>query len=212
MDRLPERGEAWATEEDSFRELLRAAQTGSREATGELIERFRPYLLLIANQDLGVETQQKVAASDIVQDAMLSAQLAIDQFRGETVDELRGWLRQIVLNDILETERRYHGTAKRKVRREVALADQQSGHRPVAELTSPETTPTSRMMIREEAEALHRAMNRLSPEYRTVIELRNWQDLSFAEIGQRMNRSAEAARKLWSRAVLQLQQNLDQHE
>jgi hypothetical protein len=34
-----------------------------------------------------------------------------------------------------------------------------------------------------------------------VIELRNRERLTFAEVGQRMGRSAEAARKLWARAI-----------
>ena len=38
--------------------------------------------------------------------------------------------------------------------------------------------------------------------------VRNWEQMAFAEIGKQMNRSPEAARKLWSRAVVRLQQEL----
>ena len=198
--------------DESFGSLLRAAQAGSREASGALIEQFRPYLLLIANQDLGVETRAKVGASDLVQDAMLSAQRTIDDFRGQTAEELRGWLRRILLNDILQNQRKYRDTEKRQISREVNLdaapGESRASHEPACQ----QLTPSAWVIAEEEAATLRRAMGELSSEYRQVIELRNWQDLSFARIGEQMNRSPEAARKLWSRAVVQLQQILKRHE
>jgi DNA-directed RNA polymerase specialized sigma24 family protein len=42
-----------------------------------------------------------------------------------------------------------------------------------------------------------------------VVVLRNWDRLPFEEIAVRMERTAEAARKLWSRAIVRLQQELE---
>jgi len=192
---------------ETFATLLRAAQSGSREASGRLIEQFRPYLLLIANEDLGADMRGKVGASDVVQDAMLSAQRTIEHFRGQSPQELRGWLRRIVINDVLETQRKYKGTEKRQLNREIAIHGTDSVN------ISPdpacnEMTPSAWMLAQEEAERLRQAMRQLPDEYQQVLELRNWQDMAFADIGSRMNRSPEAARKLWSRAVVQLQQIL----
>ena len=52
-------------------------------------------------------------------------------------------------------------------------------------------------------------LTQLSPEQRQVIEWRNYERLSFAGIGARLGRSDEAARKLWSRAIEQLQALLE---
>ena len=60
-------------------------------------------------------------------------------------------------------------------------------------------------MAMEQDAALKKALLELSEEYRQVIEWRNYQGLSFEEIGQRTDRSAEAARKLWGRALKNLQ-------
>jgi RNA polymerase sigma-70 factor (ECF subfamily) len=49
----------------------------------------------------------------------------------------------------------------------------------------------------------------LPDDYRRVIELRYLEEQSFEEIGARMQRSADAARKLWARAVERLQQELE---
>jgi RNA polymerase sigma-70 factor (ECF subfamily) len=198
--------------DESFGSLLRAAQAGSREASGQLFEQFRPYLLLIANQDLGAQTQGKVGASDVVQDAMLSAQRTIDDFRGQTAEELRGWLRRILLNDVLQTRRRYRETDKRQISREVTFDNRPGLDRASADPPCPQMTPSAWVMAQEEAETLRRAMSQMPPEHQQVLHLRNWQDLPFAEIGTQMNRSSEAARKLWSRAVVQLQRNLSRHE
>ena len=41
-------------------------------------------------------------------------------------------------------------------------------------------------------------------DYRRAVTLRFQEGLSFEEIGRQMGRSAEAARKLWSRAMERL--------
>jgi RNA polymerase sigma-70 factor, ECF subfamily len=69
-------------------------------------------------------------------------------------------------------------------------------------------SPSGEALSREERELFNRAMERLPDSYRQAIELRHREDLSFEKLGERLNRSEEAARKLWTRAVRQLQQEL----
>jgi RNA polymerase sigma-70 factor (ECF subfamily) len=59
-------------------------------------------------------------------------------------------------------------------------------------------------MAREQAQVLWRALERLPEDYRQVILFRFQEDRSFEEIGGLMNRSPDAARKLWSRAMERL--------
>ena len=72
------------------------------------------------------------------------------------------------------------------------------------ELESPDETPRAAAITHENESLVESAIGRLPAEYRRVIEMRNWQRLSFAEIGQQLERSAEAARKLWARATERL--------
>ena len=51
-------------------------------------------------------------------------------------------------------------------------------------------------------------MERLSPDYRRVLALRHQEQLTFEQIGQQMQRTANAARMLWLRAVERLQKEL----
>ncbi len=199
-------------EKPGFRELLAAAKNGCRESTGVLVERFRTYLLLIANQDLDADVRPKVGASDVVQETCCAAHRSITDFRGQSESDLRRWLRHILINDLQKTRRSFHATTKRQVQREIPLSDQARSCNSLVAITQEETAPDEQALRKEEAESLRAAMDLLNPEHFQVLHLRNWLDLSFEEIGVRMERSPDAARKLWSRAVLQLQRLLNSGE
>jgi RNA polymerase sigma-70 factor (ECF subfamily) len=61
----------------------------------------------------------------------------------------------------------------------------------------------------EQSATLERALDRLPEDYRRVIQLRYREERSFEEIAQLMQRSPNAARKLWARAIERLQQELE---
>jgi RNA polymerase sigma-70 factor (ECF subfamily) len=196
------------TDQPEFSALLAAAKSGASDAVGELIDGYRAYLLLIANQELDPAIRGKLGASDVVQETMLTAQYAIGDFRGSTHEELLGWLRGILLNDLLEAGRSYRGTAMRNVGREVPIDGDSRLNQPPIEVRTDQDTPSVGAAETELETVLYAAMSRLSEEHQQVLRLRNWQQLSFADIGAEMNRTADAARKLWSRAVMQLQREL----
>src|SRR6516165_4530900 len=107
---------------------MAAAQAGSREALGHVLETFRGYLLLVANRQLDPELRAKGGASDLVQDTFLEAQRDFGQFHGASVDELRAWLRRLLLNNVANFTRHYRQRAKREVVREVPLEAGGSSH------------------------------------------------------------------------------------
>jgi RNA polymerase sigma-70 factor (ECF subfamily) len=190
-----------------FQQWLEEAHNGSKEALGRVLEVCRPFLLLVANQQLDPGLRAKVGASDLVQETFLEAQRDFHQFHGRTEEELLAWLRRVLLNNVADFSRQY-ATDKRHVQREVALAKAVPGGQ-AESLPDEADTPGAQARAREEGERLQRALNQLPEDYRQVIELRNYERCSYEEIGQRMGRSAEAVRKLWARAVVQLQQLLE---
>ena len=191
-----------ANESADETELLNhCAKAGSIEAMGELIRSLRTYLLLVANQEIEPHLRQKVAASDLVQDVCLVGTEEFARFRGTTTAELRGWFRQILLNSMGDSRRKYVKSQKRAVSREVAL-DVGLG------VPSREISPRTSMIAQEESQRLNAAMERLSDEHQLVLRLRNWDLMPFAKIGDLMERSPEAAQKLWTRAVKRLEQEL----
>jgi RNA polymerase sigma-70 factor (ECF subfamily) len=202
---------------DSVDPLIQVARSGSqegREALGGLLDGWRDYLLLLANQELDSVLCPKAGASDLVQETFLEAQQGFDQFQGHTAPELVAWLRTILEHNVANFARRYQQTAKRDISREVPLHEilqSDSFRMGVHEqnIVANEDTPSAVLASEEEAEAVRQSLEKLPEAYRSVIELRYQQGYSFAEIGQRLDRSAEAARKLWFRAIRRLSENLD---
>jgi RNA polymerase sigma-70 factor, ECF subfamily len=204
-------GDARVDHDDSFRELAgpeaeRLAKAhGSPEALGRLLEGYRRYLLQIANSELDSQMQTKLGASDLVQETFLEAHRAFDRFQGHSPVELRAWLRAILLNKVADTNRQFRGTAKREIGKEIALAAKdQTQPEPVV----PTPSPSNLLMREERATALTVALAQLPAHYRQVIVWRQVEDLSFEEMAKRLGRSVDAVRKLWWRALQQLQDEL----
>ncbi|HEY6565797.1 MAG TPA: sigma-70 family RNA polymerase sigma factor [Pirellulaceae bacterium] len=188
-----------------FGQLLNAARQGDAAAQGTLMHECRDYLLLIANQDLDQELQAKLGASDFVQQTMLAAHEHFPQFRGGSWEELKGWLRQILRNDLNRARRRFLTAERRSAQREHRLNDSQLVQ---PQLSTDGNTPSTDAVLREESLALKNALAQLPDHYRQVIQMRDWENLSFAEIGRRMSLTDEAARKVWRRAIVKLESAL----
>jgi RNA polymerase sigma-70 factor (ECF subfamily) len=186
--------------------LVLQAKTGDKVAAENLFAQFRGYLLLIANQEVGQDLQGKFGASDFVQETMLIAYRMFPQFRGETVEELKGWLRQILRNDLHRVRTKFSKSRKREIGRELAWDDSEAFANPVDQ----QLTPQSNALVNEEARMLESAMAQLPENYRTAIRLREWEELSYPEIGRKMGTTEEAARKLCVRAMAKLEAALKQ--
>ncbi len=187
---------------------LSAAQAGSREALGHVLEACRGYLLLIAQQELDPGLQAKGGASDLVQQTFLEAQKDFRRFQGSTPDALLAWMRRLLLNNLANFRRDFR-REKRQVAREVALPGGDSSRGRGENLRGNSPTPSVLVMRDEQAQALERALERLPEDYRRIIHLRYREERSFEEIAQLMQRTQNAARKLWARAIERLQHELE---
>src|SRR5262249_18694074 len=87
--------------------LLRRARAGDGLALGELLERYRNYLKLLARLQGDRRLKGKFDASDLVQETFLEAHRDFDQFRGVTERELAAWLRQILVSNLANLVRHY---------------------------------------------------------------------------------------------------------
>jgi RNA polymerase sigma-70 factor (ECF subfamily) len=187
---------------------LAQAQAGRPDALGQVLEAYRRYLLGIAERELDSALQAKGGASDLVQETFLEAQRDFAQFHGASGDELQAWLRRLLLNNLANFTRRYRGTDKRDVGREVPLAAAAPG---VADpgLLAEAPSPSGAAVANEQAEAVRAALARLPEDYRQVLVWRYQEGRSFEEIGQRLQRTANAARKLFARALERFEQELE---
>jgi RNA polymerase sigma-70 factor (ECF subfamily) len=192
---------------DDFFEDLRAARAGSGEALGRVLERFRPYLLRIANHELDSALRPKVGPSDLVQQSLLEAQQGFTGFAGARPEDLMAWLRGILRHNLADVRTAYHEAAKRQLKQEELLDATNAG--PLREkLVANTPSPLARVIADEDTQSVQRALDRLPEDYRRVLTLRHQGGRSFVQIGEVMGRSADAVRKLWFRAVELLRQEL----
>jgi RNA polymerase sigma-70 factor (ECF subfamily) len=185
---------------------LAEARGGDLTSLGQALEACRGYLLSIAQQELDAELRAKGGASDLVQETFLKAHRHFSHFHGSAEDELLAWLRRLLLNNLADFRRLYHESQKRDAGRELAPPDWQLLRRTGADPVADEPSPSAEAIGREQAEALQRTLDRLPEDYRRVLVWRHQEEHTFEEIGRLMDRSANAGRKLWARAVQRFQE------
>jgi RNA polymerase sigma-70 factor (ECF subfamily) len=188
-------------------ERIEAVRGGSIEAFGALVETCRSYLLSIANRELSTDLQPKLGASDLVQDTVCEAQQCFHQFSGRCREEFLAWVRTILLHNLSNTRRAFRDVSKREIGRETSL--EEGGSRLKRNLVARELPPADATLAKEQIQLVQTAIRGLPSPFSDVIYLRHREHRSFAEIGERLGRTPEAARKLWQRAVERLAEELN---
>jgi RNA polymerase sigma-70 factor (ECF subfamily) len=161
----------------------------------------RPYALGIARQEIPADLLVKGSASDLVQEAFLEAVHGFDHFHGDSEVQFKAWLRIVLRRCIAKLFRRYKTTEKRRVGLEQPCAPAGVDSTRCREVPADLPTPSAQVMEAEQTQALRRVVDRLPEDYQRVIRLRYEEERSFEEIGLLMQRTANAARLLWLRAI-----------
>jgi len=185
-----------------FAELLQAARSERSPARGEILDRLRNFLRIHARIAINPALASKADPSDIVQETLLRADERFDQFKGATEQEFAAWVRRILCRNLADLERTYFGPHRRVGReRSLERSLEDSTALLAAGLASAVDTPGDQLVAREQGAQLDEVLAQLPDDYREVIILRNLEELSWEEVGARMERSPGAARKLWVRAL-----------
>jgi RNA polymerase sigma-70 factor (ECF subfamily) len=168
-------------------------------------ERFRTYLRMLADLQLGHGGRAKIDPSDIVQQTLLDAHRDRDQFRGRTEAEMAAWLRRLLACNLTDAVRLL-GRAKRDATRERSLeaAIENSSARLEAWLAAEQSSPSERAQRNEAILRLVNALAVLPEANRQALVLRHCQGLSLAEISERMGRTPPAVAGLLKRGLAEL--------
>lgn len=198
-------------ETSQIRELILKARAGDDAARERLFNCCRNYVNVVARTQVESWMRRKVDASDLVQQTMLEAYQAFDQFEGEQEAEWLGWLRKILSHNTQDFIRRYR-TAKREANREVHLESTRDDNNKPVDLQGDVGTPSQFLMKHEAQIRVADAIAQLSPDHQEVIHLRNLQRLPFEEVAERMGRTRPAVQMLWFRALKKIQEILGTDE
>jgi RNA polymerase sigma-70 factor (ECF subfamily) len=180
---------------------------------GPALERFREYLHLLARLQLDPRWQGKIDLSGVVQQTLLEAHRAWEQFRGWDEGRQAAWLRQALAHNLTDEVRKL-ATARRDAALERSLdqAVEQSSARLESWLADEHSSPSVRAERNEQTLALAAALAQLAPDQRIAVELRHLHGCSLGEVADRMERSKEAVAKLLFRGLKRLRELLEERE
>lgn len=180
--------------QNSIRDLILRARDGDEKALGELCNRHRPYLRLIAQRTLDTQVKVRADESDLVQQTMLSAVRNFHQFEGSQPGQFVAWLQVQHERNVVDAARA-HRADKRNVGREQTPP---SKFEPTG---SRGNSPSMRAMLSEEVLQLAAAMEELPEAQREAVRLRHLEGRSLKEIAAAMDRSDEAVAGLLKRGM-----------
>lgn len=184
-------------------ELLAALRRGDERAFAELVRANTGRMLAVARRILKNDEE----AHDATQEAFLQAFRAIDRFQGDAL--LSTWLHRITVNSCLMRLRH------RKRHPELAIEDllptfDDTGHRVEAGAEWTDDV-VERMESGQLQKVVRDAIDRLPENYRTVLVLRDIEELSTEEAAQALGIRPEAAKMRLHRARQALRTLLDPH-
>ena len=189
----------------SDEELVRRVRAGDEAAARLLFERHLPALRAKARARLPAALRGKVAESDVIQDAWLAAFLDIGTFEDRGDGSFGKWLRGILEHKIGHEIGRHVAAGKRDVRREQRM---RTGSVDGFGAAPDQPSPSEVAVSAEEQEVLRAAVASLPDDYATVVRLVHIEGLTLVDAGARMGRSADAARKLYGRALAAMAERL----
>ncbi|MEQ1860834.1 MAG: sigma-70 family RNA polymerase sigma factor [Chthoniobacteraceae bacterium] len=158
-------------------ELIARSQRGETAAFNELVLRYRQRSFAMIYQMVRHEDD----AWDLTQDGFLKAWKNIRHFRGQS--QFFTWLYRILMNVTIDWIRRKHVKGETEFDDTIGLHNIEP-----ASATTPrgEMAPAARLSDREIRTRIDEAVERLSPEHREVIVLREIEGLEYQEIAERV--------------------------
>ena len=175
---------------DKDTQLVDGLRAGHPESFEELVRSYGGRLLATATRMLG-NTQD---AEDAIQESLIAAWKAIAQFNGAS--SLYTWLHRIAVNSCLAKMR----TAGAKSEISMATADRSIGtafEELPAAWSEPGPSPEQRITMRR---SIERALQLIPADLRTVLLLRDVEDLTSQEVAAKMGLSDAAVRQRLHRA------------
>jgi RNA polymerase sigma-70 factor, ECF subfamily len=188
-----------AVESWDDRRLIAESLSGHSAAFGILVRRHQDRLYNTVYRLLGNSED----AQDVIQESFISAYQSLSSFKGDA--KFFTWLYRIAMNAAI--------SLKRKKKAAVSL-DTGSKHDLVIDPLdqSLDHQPGDAMERQEEEQRLQGALDRLSPEHKSVIVLKDIEDMKYEEIAEVLDVPIGTIRSRLHRARLELRDLLEPEE
>lgn len=202
-------GEGPASQPES-EALIRRAQLGDRDAFDALFDQYRERVIRCARVRISPKIAKKVDPEDIAQETLRIAWQHLGSFDARNAPRLIDWLAHIAENCIRDEVKRLTN-GKRDIDLEVPMrASRARGAGSTwLPISGGSGTPSQIVSAQQQQEIYDECLSELREHYREVILLRQYADLSWNEIAQRIGSpSAKAAVQLHGRAMAALEELL----
>lgn len=160
------------SEEDA--RLLRGLRAGIESAYEELLDRYQQPVYGMVYRLLGDQSD----ACDVVQEVFLKVFRSVNSFKERS--SLRTWIYRIAVNEA-HNHRRWFSRHKK---REVAIEHEDREHRSFDATPDPGPSPFDFTLDRETHRLLEKALDEVSPVFRTAVVLRDIEGLGYEEIAE----------------------------
>jgi RNA polymerase sigma-70 factor (ECF subfamily) len=180
---------------DDFK-LIEAFRKGDEKAFEEIVRRYQRQVANIIYLTLG----NREEVDDLSQEVFVRVFRSLDRFEFDS--SVYSWIYRIAVNLCIDEIR------KKKIRKLIPL-DFLTEKKLESEKRSKETaTSSDELLQKEKKEIIRGALDKLSPLHRTVILLREYQDLSYGEIAKTLRISPQAVKSRIFRAREELRELL----
>lgn len=161
-----------------------------------------PVLTRFVRRRMGPELSARESSSDIVQSTCRELLRSASNFEDRGEASFQSWVRSAAEHKLRNRARHW-----RAQRRQGSGATEDLD---AVEVSAPESSrPSGDAQVREEVERLQLAFAKLSPEHRQVLQRSQIDGANHSEIAAELGKSADAVRKLLSRAMAALSAELD---
>lgn len=183
---------------DDF-QLIRSFQAGSEKAFEELVRRYQRQVANIIYLTLGDRSE----VEDLTQEAFIRVYRSLERFEFDS--SFYSWLYRIVVNLCIDELRR------RKIKRTFSLDFFTENRLEREQGTTTTKDGVDELLGKEKRETILRALDRISPEHRTVLVLREYNDLSYGEIAKILRITPQAVKSRIFRARAELRELLKEY-
>jgi RNA polymerase sigma-70 factor (ECF subfamily) len=192
-------------------EILLAAARKDRQALGKLLEHYRAFLVLMAEQHVSSKVSARCDVLDVIQQTFADVVRRFDDFAGTTEPQFSAWILQIHLNNIRQVTRTHVTAQKRSVDRE----EPDSGEDGSASLfwhdfPSDGSTPSKRLIRGEQALRLASVLETLPERQCRALRMRFFQGMSVKAIAEGLDTTGAAVGGLLKHGLRNLRQRMNQ--
>ena len=187
-------------------------ETQYRETLETVLAQHRARLKRLVALRIDRRLAGRIDASDVIQDAFLQATKRFAEYKQKPAVSEFIWLRQLVMQNLVDCHRTHLGAQKRSAHREVSLFSQPvpdaSTALLAAHLVGSLTTPSQAAIKAERTRQLQEALNDLDPLDREIIALRHFEQLTRSETASALKISESTASRRYISAISRLQESL----